>query len=162
MVRSVMTESVEVPISPDGVIRIEGLQRDRRRRNDLRIILPDGRVIRAHGRGPAEDGWEVYFEDESETIIGDNLVASLAHLMGYKRYWDEDGDRPDWTDRLSKALAGSSDIPAHWPTPRDQGRVGAGTHAAPPRTRVTKGSGLVSRALPRSLATGGSSSGSAS
>ena len=25
--------------------------------------------------------------------------------MGYKRYWDEDGDRPDWADRLSEALA---------------------------------------------------------
>ena len=105
MVRSVKTESVEVPISPDEMIRVEGLQRDRRRRNDLTIILPDGRVIRAHGRSPAEDGWEVYFEDESETIIGDNLVASLARLMGYKRYWDENG-RPDWADRLSEALTG--------------------------------------------------------
>lgn len=92
---------VEVPISPSEAIRVEGLQPDRRRRNDLRITLPDGRVVLAHGRRPAEVGWEVYFEDESNVIGGTTLGASLALLMGYKF----GGDDPEWLDRFVDAVS---------------------------------------------------------
>jgi hypothetical protein len=93
--------TVEIPISPSETIRVEGLQHDRRRSNDLRVTLPDGRVILAHGRRPAEGGWEVYFEDESDFVGGTTLSASVALLMGWKFGTEE----PEWLDRFDDALS---------------------------------------------------------
>jgi hypothetical protein len=93
--------TVEVHISPGEIIRVEGLQRDRRMRNDLRILLPDGRVVLAHGRRPTEEGWEVYFDDQSEVIGGTDLGTSLMYLMGYEPWVDEP---PDWLDHFMDAV----------------------------------------------------------
>jgi hypothetical protein len=92
--------TVEVPISLNETIHVEGLQRDRRRRNDLRITLPDGRVVLAHGRRPTEGGWEVYFEDLSDIVGGTTLSASIALLMG----WKFGGEEPDWLDVFDAAV----------------------------------------------------------
>jgi hypothetical protein len=97
------TETIEVRVMGDAVVRVEGLQRDRRRRNDLRITLPDGRVPLAHGRRPSEAGWEVYPEDESACVLGDTLVDSIAYMMGYEP-WEDQG--PEWRPRLAEALEG--------------------------------------------------------
>lgn len=95
------TKTIEIPISPSETIRIEGLQRDRRRRNDLRITLPDGRLILAHGQRPAEGGWEVYFEDHSDVIGGTTLLASVALLMGHK-FGEE---FPEWVDHFDEEVS---------------------------------------------------------
>ena len=94
-----VTRTVEIPISPTETIRVEGIQRDRRRSNDLRITLPDGRVILAHGRRP-DEGWEVYFEDHSDVVVGLGPGASVAVLMG----WDFRSEEPEWLDRFNDAL----------------------------------------------------------
>jgi hypothetical protein len=94
------TTTVEVQISEGGVIRVEGLQRDRRRSSDLRITLPDGRVILAHGRGP-DDAWEVYFEDRSDAVGGAGVSMAVALLMGHKFGQEE---VPEWVDRFDDAL----------------------------------------------------------
>jgi hypothetical protein len=97
------TKTVEVLISPGEVIRVEGLQRDRRRRNELRITLPDGRVLLAYGRRPEEDGWEVVAKGGSNALGGDTLVSSIACFMGYDGFWL--GGGPEWLQRLSDRLA---------------------------------------------------------
>jgi hypothetical protein len=95
------TKTVEIPISAEETIRVEGLQRDRRRRSDVRITLPDGRVLLAHGRHPVEDGWEVYFEDGSDVIGGLPLGASVARLMG----WAYADAAPVWLDRFDDEVS---------------------------------------------------------
>ena len=102
MAGAVGTKNVEISTSGGRAVLVEGLQRDRRRRNDLKITLPDGRVFLAHGRRPNEDGWEVYPEDESDCIIGANLAESLAFLLGYNA-WNDKG--PDWLDDFAAAVA---------------------------------------------------------
>lgn len=91
------TETLEVPLSGREVIRVEGVQRDRRRRNDLKITMPDGRVFLAHGRRVKEPGWEVYPEDESDAVGGDTLGGSLVYLLGFG---DHGEGGPEWLDRL--------------------------------------------------------------
>jgi hypothetical protein len=71
----------------------------------LRITLPDGRVIVAHGRRPAEEGWEVYFEDRSGHVSGTSLGTSLADLFGYENYLEEGDEGPDWLDRFLRAIS---------------------------------------------------------
>jgi hypothetical protein len=96
-----LTETLEVPISGKRVIRVEGLQKDRRRSHELRITLPDGRVILAYGRRTWE-GWETFFEgDESSCVTGSPFRGNIALLLGYRRA----DDGPDWIDRLSDAIA---------------------------------------------------------
>ena len=86
------TRTVEVEISPGKTIRVEGLQRDRRRRNDLRITLADGRIAFAYGRRPAEEGWVVELADESNFVGGTDLGSSLAFLLGYELAWEDPPD----------------------------------------------------------------------
>ena len=96
------TDTIEIAVSNGGVLRVEGIQRDRRRRNSLRITLPDGRIFLAHGRRPLEAGWEVYPQDRSDCIVGDTLADSLAFLLGYNPW---NGEGPDWMDDFAAALA---------------------------------------------------------
>ena len=98
---SVATSAIEFEISPGEAIRVEGLQRDRRRGNALRVTLPDGRIVVAEGRRPAEAGWVVVLEDESDFIGGLNLAESLAVLMGWRLAMEEE---PDWLDRFLAAI----------------------------------------------------------
>jgi hypothetical protein len=95
------TKTVEIRISPSETIRVEGLQQDRRRGNDLRITLPDGRVILAHGRRPTDGGWEVYYEDDSDFVGGTTLSASVALLMG----WKFGTEAPEWLDHFDEAVS---------------------------------------------------------
>ena len=99
---SAAIKTVEVEISPGRTIRVEGLQCDRRRRNDLRITLADDRVLLAYGRKPEEEGWEVYFEDGSDAIVGTDLGTSVAELLGFRLAFD---DPPDWLDRFMEAVS---------------------------------------------------------
>jgi len=96
------TRIIEFEILPGEVIRIEGLQRDRRRRNDLRITLPDGCLVFAEGRKPAELGWVVFLQDESNFTGGLNLGRSLAYLMGWN---PGHADEPEWVDRFLEAVS---------------------------------------------------------
>lgn len=100
------TTTLEVPISEGEVIKVEGLQRDSRRRSDLRITLPDGRVILAHGRRP-NDTWEVYFEDHSDAVGGAVLSTALALLMGNK-FGEE---FPEWVNRFDDVLSSARAAP---------------------------------------------------
>jgi hypothetical protein len=99
---AVETKTVEVAISPGQFVRVEGLQRDRRRLNNLRITLPDGRVALGIGRRPEEDGWEVYWEDDSGTVLGSDFIDCFACLLGYEIWEDQ---HPEWLDRLGEAVA---------------------------------------------------------
>lgn len=96
----VATRTVEIRISPTETIRVEGLQRDRRRQSDVRITIPDGRVILAHGRRP-EDTWEVYFEDGSDAVGGAGLSMAVALLMG----WKFGTEPPEWLDRFDEEMS---------------------------------------------------------
>ena len=88
------SQTVEI----DGeVFRIAGLQIDRRRSNDLTITLPDSRTVRAHGRRPGEEEWEVYFEDKSGSVVGTDLGTSLADLL-------RKDDPYGWGERFVGAL----------------------------------------------------------
>jgi hypothetical protein len=49
-----------------------------------------------------EPGWEVYPEDESDYIVGDELGSSVAYLLGYEPWHDEG---PEWLDRFREAIA---------------------------------------------------------
>jgi hypothetical protein len=98
---SLMTRTVDFEISPGEVIRVEGLQRDRRRGNDLRVTLPDGRAAVAEGRRPSEPGWVVVLDDKSDFTGGLNLAESLAVLMGWRIAMEEE---PEWLDRFLAAL----------------------------------------------------------
>jgi hypothetical protein len=93
--------TVEVEISPGKTLRVEGLQWDRRRRNDLRITLPDGRIVLAWGRRPAEQGWIVELADHSNSTGGLDLGDSLAFLLGYDLAFE---DPPEWLDRFMAAV----------------------------------------------------------
>ena len=50
---------------------------------------------------PAEAGWVVVLEDESDFIGGLNLAESLAVRMGWRLAMEEE---PDWLDRFLAAL----------------------------------------------------------
>jgi len=93
---STTTRTVDFEIAPGKAVRVEGLQLDRRRGNDLRVTLPDGRTATAEGRRPTEGGWVVVLDDETDFIGGLNLGESLAYLMS----WDPDEEPPEWVDRF--------------------------------------------------------------
>jgi hypothetical protein len=97
----VLTRTVDFEISPSELIRVEGLQGDRRRGNDLRVTLPDGRAAVAEGRRPSEPGWVVVLEDDSDFTGGLNLAESLAVWMGWRIGIEE---APEWLDRFLAAL----------------------------------------------------------
>ena len=96
------TQALQFAISPGELILIDGLQRDRRKRNEVRITLPDGRVLEAEGRRPEEEGWFVAFEDGSDAVGGLNLADSIGVLLGWKIGLTE---RPDWLERFEEAVA---------------------------------------------------------
>ncbi len=95
------TRAVDFEIAPGEWIHVEGLQIDRRRGNELRVVLPDGRAAIAEGRRPAEDGWVVVLDDHSDFTGGLNLGESLAYFLGWELGRDE---LPEWVERFLIAV----------------------------------------------------------
>lgn len=93
-------ETFELPLDDGRAIRVEGWNPDLRRRQGLRVVLPDGPVVLVEGRG---EGWFVRMEDDEPNCAGGELTACVAVVLGW---WDDQwpDEWPTWVWALEAKL----------------------------------------------------------
>jgi hypothetical protein len=86
--------------TPEGIVRVGGWIRDRRRAQNVDITLADGRVIRVAGY---RYGWEVWMEADPNNQASGELTGSIASVLGW---WDEKppDEWPKWVWWLERRL----------------------------------------------------------
>jgi hypothetical protein len=110
--RSPEREGFEIVIAEGGLVRVEGWIPDRRYSQDLRVTLPDKRVLGVEG---FRYGWFVWREDDESNLAAGELTGCIAAVLGW---WDETwpDEWPEWVWALEEKL-GARDHGRDQPSP---------------------------------------------
>jgi hypothetical protein len=105
-------ESFELSSIEGGKVIVDGWIPDMRYAQDVRVTLPDGRVLRIEG---FRYGWFVCMDDDPHNMAGGELTGCIADVVGS---WnnDEPDEWADWVWSLEKRL-GARDRGRETPAP---------------------------------------------
>jgi len=89
-------ESFELSVADGGRVIVAGWIPDMRHSQDVRVTLPDGRILRIEG---FRYGWFVWMDDDPDNMAGGELTGCIAGVVGG---WNEEW--PDWVWSLERRL----------------------------------------------------------
>ncbi|HXQ78350.1 MAG TPA: hypothetical protein VN797_09080 [Gemmatimonadaceae bacterium] len=98
--RSPTREAFELPVGDGSSVLVDGWIPDMRYSQDVRVTLPDGRILRIEG---FRYGWFVWMDHDPHNMAGGELTGCIADVVGS---WDENqpDEWPDWLSSLERRL----------------------------------------------------------